>query len=167
MPLDDRERSFENALARHLRASGTPGACPDAETLAAYHEQSLGPEMIASVKAHVGECARCQQILAQLQATDEIALPADIARPETVVAKIGVRVIPARRPTLWRWVAPAGALAAGLLVWVTIHESNSGRFSKVPSRDDAKPTEVAKAESSSVPPLPPPSLNATANSERL
>ena len=167
MPLDDRERSFENALARHLRPAGSRGACSDAETLAAYHEQSLAPEAMASVKAHVGECARCQQILAQLQATDEIALPADIARPETVVAKIGVRVIPARRPTLWRWVAPAGALAAGLLVWVTIHESNSGRFSKVPSGGNAKPTEIATAQPSAVPPLPPPSLNATANSERL
>jgi hypothetical protein len=167
MPLDDRERSFENALARHLRPSGTPGACSDAETLAAYHEQSLGPEVMASLKAHVSECERCQQILAQLQATDEIPLASDIAKPQAAAAKPGVRVIPARKPTLWRWVAPAGALAAALLVWVAVHENKLERFSKLPSSGDAKPTEIARAEPSSVPPLPPPSLDATANSERV
>src|SRR5712672_1721744 len=167
MPLDDRERSFENALARHLRPSGTLGACSDAETLAAYHEQSLAPEVMASLKVHITECGRCRQILAQLQATDEIPLASDIAQPPAAAAKTAVRVIPARRPTLWRWVAPAGALAAGLLVWLTVHESNSGRFAKAPSGNDAKPTEIATAQPSSAPPLPPPSLEATANGERL
>ncbi len=167
MPLDDRERSFENALARHLRASGTPGACSDAETLAAYHEQSLAPEVTASLKAHISECARCQQILAQLRATDEIPLASDIARPQAAPATTGVRVIPARRPTLWRWVAPAGALAAGLLVWVTVHENKLDRFARAPSRGDAKPSEIAKAQSSSALPLPPPSLDATADGDRL
>src|SRR6267142_1112765 len=167
MPLDDRERSFENALARHLRPSGTPGGCFDAETLAAYHDQSLAPEVMASVKAHITECGRCQQILPQLQATEEIPLASDLAQPQAAAAKTTVRVIPERKPTLWRWVAPAGALAAALLVWVTVHESNSGRFAKVPSRSDAKPSEIAKAEPSSVLPLPPPSLDARANSKRL
>src|SRR5882757_7692798 len=167
MPLDDRERSFENALARHLRPSGTPGACFDAETLAAYHEQSLEPGVMASVKAHLSECGRCQQILAQLQATDEIPLASDIAQPQAAAAKTAGRVIPARRTRLWRWVAPAGALAAALLVWVAVHENKLNRFEKAPSGDDVRPTEIAKAEPSATPPLPPPSLDATANSERL
>ena len=167
MPLDDRERSFENALARHLRPAGPSGACSDAETLAAYHEQSLAPEVTASLKTHVGECARCQQILAHLQATDEIPLASDIAQPQAAAAETGVRVIPARKQTVWRWAAPAGALAAGLLVWLTVHESNSGRFATAPSRSDAKPTETATAQPSSAPPLPPPSLEATTNSARL
>jgi len=167
MPLDDRERSFENALARHLRPSGSAGACSDAETLASYHEQSLEPGVMASLKAHISECARCQQILAQLQATDEIPLASDIASPETAAAKPGVRVMPARRPTLLRWVAPAGALAAGLLVWVAVHENKLDRFAKAPSRGDAKPSEIAKAQSSSALPLPPPSLDATADGDRL
>jgi hypothetical protein len=166
MPLDDRERSFENALARHLRPAGSSGACSDPETLAAYHEQSLAPEVTASLKAHVGECARCQQILAHLQATDEIPLASDIAQPQVSAAKTGVRVIPARRPTLWRWVAPAGALAAGLLVWVALHENKLDRFARAPSRGDAA-AQIAKAQTSSTPPLPPPSLEATANSARL
>src|SRR5712671_1769955 len=167
MPLDDRERSFENALARHLRPSRTPGACSDAETLAAYHEQSLAPEVMASLKAHITECGRCRQILAQLQATDEIPLALDIAQPQAAAAKTSVRVIPARKPTLWRWVAPAGALAAALLVWVAVHENKLNRFEKAPSGDDIRPTEIAKAEPSTAPPLPPPSLDATANSGRV
>jgi len=74
MPSDDRERNFENALAGHLRARHAAGdrlsACVDAETLAAYHEGSLDPLQIAFVKTHVSDCARCQEILASLQATD-------------------------------------------------------------------------------------------------
>src|SRR5882762_1176210 len=167
MPLDDRERSFENAFARHLRPSGTPGACSDAETLAAYHEQSLEPGVMASVKAHLSECGRCQQILSQLQATDEIPLASDIAHPQAAAAKTSVRVIPARKPTLWSWVAPAGALAAALLVWVAVHENKLNRFEKAPSGDATRPIEIAKAEPSATPPLPPPSLDATANSERV
>ena len=61
MAPDDRDRTFEKALARHLRSaasSGTDGnapggtpversidalveLCPDAEILAAYHDGSL------------------------------------------------------------------------------------------------------------------------------
>jgi len=167
MPLDDRERSFENAVAGHLRPAGSHGACSDAETLAAYHEQSLAPEVMVSLKSHISDCERCQQILAELQATDEIPLAADIAKPETAAAKSGVLVIPARKPILWGWGAPAGALAAGLLVWITLYESNSGRFAKAPSRGDAKSTEIATAQPSSASPQPAPSVDPTANSERL
>ena len=131
---DDRERSFENALARHLRPDAQHAGCSDPETLAAYHEQSLAPEYMASMQAHLSDCPRCQQILAQLQATDEIPLPAvNLAQPKTAAVQRGIRIIPGRKPTLWRWVAPVGALAAGLLVWVTAHESNLGRFAKAPS----------------------------------
>jgi hypothetical protein len=165
---DDRERSFENALARHLRPDAQHAGCSDPETLAAYHEQSLAPEYMTSMQAHISDCPRCQQILAQLQATDEIPTPAvHLGQPKTAAVQRGVRIIPARKPTLWRWVAPAGALAAGLLVWVTVHESNLGRFAKAPSREDAKPTEIAKAQTSSTPPLPPPSLDATRRNESL
>ncbi len=133
MPSDDRERSFENALASHLRAGSSAddlhNACSDAETLSAYHERSLAPQQMASLKTHVADCKRCQQILAHLEATDEIpdAAP-DIARPTSAGADSNVRVLHGRKPTLWRWVAPAGALAAALLVWVAVHEDKSARI---------------------------------------
>jgi hypothetical protein len=171
MPSDDRERSFENALAGHLRADTSAGAprstCCDAETLAAYHEHSLAPEQMASLKTHVTDCERCQQILAHLEATDEIsAVAANTTQQATADAKSGVRVLHARRPTLWRWVAPAGALAAALLVWVAVHENNSLRVPAPRTRVDLKEAETAKNLPASAPPLTlPPSLDSTRKDE--
>jgi photosystem II stability/assembly factor-like uncharacterized protein len=169
MPSDDRERSFENALASHLRASISAGdphsACPDAETLAAYHERSLGPEQLASLKTHVADCERCRQVLAHLQATDEIPITAENMAPQaTAVANSSVRVFPARRPTLWRWVAPAGALAAALLVWVAVREDNSVRIPpQAPSVDVNART--AKGLSAPSPPMAQSSLDAARKKE--
>ncbi len=171
MPSDDRERSFENALASHLRAGSSAddlhNACSDAETLSAYHERSLAPQQMASLKTHVADCKRCQQILAHLEATDEIpdAAP-DIARPTSAGADSNVRVLHGRKPTLWRWVAPAGALAAALLVWVAVHEDKSARIPAQATRVDAKQVEMAKNLPASQPPLaPPPSFDATRKKE--
>jgi putative zinc finger protein len=74
MPAEDRDRQFENALARHLRAGAGAGdsACLDAELLAAYHERMLSPEEMNIAKEHLVSCARCQEILAQLEATDTV-----------------------------------------------------------------------------------------------
>jgi hypothetical protein len=155
MPSDDRERSFQNALARHLHPQA-PGdaACSDAETLAAYHEESLDPEQMASMQAHLNDCLRCQQILAHLQATGDVPMPAtNVPAPPTAAPKSGVHVLSARRPRFGSWVASAGALAAGLLIWVAIHESNSGRVGKLQLPGQPKPTEMAKAQPSSAPPL--------------
>jgi hypothetical protein len=85
MPPDDREQNFDKALARSLRSSGAPRTndasdasdCLDAETLAAYHERLLDPEEMAQRKTHIVSCERCQEILAQLEATDVIRVEAD------------------------------------------------------------------------------------------
>src|SRR5713226_2448440 len=75
---DDRDRSFEKALARHFRAqaqaeaSWAPRSCADMETLAAYHEGGLAPEQASFWKTHVQDCPRCQGIVSQLAATDAI-----------------------------------------------------------------------------------------------
>src|SRR5258708_25462578 len=90
MAADERDRRFDKALARHLRSTapaGAParlpafpasqgGACPDSETLAAYHERSLLSEQLNSLKEHIAGCAHCQALLAQLEATDQISLQA-------------------------------------------------------------------------------------------
>jgi hypothetical protein len=166
MPFDDRERSFENALARHLRPQGSQAECCDAETLAAYHEQSLAPEQMASVKAHISDCARCQAILAQLQATDDLPLPATTsARPHPAAAKPGVRAFPVRKHTPWRWVAPAGALAAALLVWIAVHENTPIRLPKPSSMTDGRRAEVEKTPPASPTVSVPPTLDATKRSE--
>src|SRR5260370_10785081 len=99
MAPDERDRSFDRALARHLRsaapsgeAAGLPavpasqgGACPDSETLAAYHQRSLLPEQLNSLKEHIIGCANCQTVLAHLEMTDEI--PLQSAAVEQVFAR--------------------------------------------------------------------------------
>jgi hypothetical protein len=146
MPSDNREPSFENALAAHVRAGakGVPHAeCSDAETLAAYHEGSLTAEQVASLKTHIADCERCQQILTALEATDQIAAPA---------AKPAVHVLPARERALWQWVAPAGALAAALLVWVAVHENTS---SIIPANAPSPGAKQDARQAETVNPLPP------------
>ena len=79
MPGNDRDQNFEKALAGSLRSSNAAPAhdCLDAETLAAYHDRLLDPEEMAQRKTHIATCERCQEILAQLEATDGIAVEAD------------------------------------------------------------------------------------------
>jgi hypothetical protein len=169
MPSDNRERSFEDALAAHLRAGAKriPHAeCSDAETLAAYHEGSLAAEQVASLKTHLTSCERCQQILTALEATDEIAAPAvNVALQPAAAAKPGVHVLPGRKTALWQWVAPAGALAAALLVWVAVHENTS---SIIPAKAPSATHDARQAETvSPLPPasrtVPPPSGDSTSS----
>ena len=180
MALDDRDRGFEKALARRLRAKAAGAACPDTETLAAYHERSLSPEEMNTWMQHTAACASCQEILVQLAATDEIPMSADQRQSatgkgsdlfEAVYVPEEVRMAAAQvaivsptamnqktaavvslpqglkrlRASHWRWLAPAGALAAGLLVWVAVHENRSARLTQ--------PAKIEVAENR--PPVPP------------
>ncbi len=159
MALDDRERNFEDALARNLQANllanasaGTPAPtaapqvnCPDAEILAAYHERLLDTEEMILRKEHIASCLPCQEVLAQLEATEGIpfALDGEAVTPTRVVAVPHTQLLHAaresaspaaqataarpsfpvetlRRFATWRWLVPAGALAAGLLIWFAI-----------------------------------------------
>src|ERR1700676_4242747 len=168
MAADERDRRFDKALARHLRSAapaGEParlpavpasqgGACPDSETLAAYHERSLLSEQLNSLKEHIVGCPHCQALLAQLEATDGISLqgaeqeevlagkksdpvmaarnlesfPAAAASSQSQRAAAAAPPKKSRRALLlrgarWQWLAPAGAIAAGLLVWIALHEN--------------------------------------------
>jgi len=194
MASEDRDRSFDKALARHLRSAAPDGgaaamsgatasrsaACADPETLAAYHERSLLPEEMNAWKEHIVGCAHCQTILAQLEATDEIPLQAFEKeeavvkelepmmaarnleafskaaassqyrrRAETTPRKKSRRVL-LLRGARWQWLAPAGALAAGLLVWIAMHEN---RPLPRPSLDHVQ---IATKQA---PPPPPPAVS--------
>ena len=166
MAHDDRERSFENGLARHLRLGATAGndpeSCFDPETLAAYHERSLSPEEMNSCKRHVVGCARCQQVLAHVEATEDLGVGLETSENVLVMKKpdlsgralsgeeahlpAPMAAAPAQilrsnaasqatasprsqRKAPWVWLAPAGAIAAGLLVWVAWHESKPAGIS--------------------------------------
>jgi hypothetical protein len=157
---EDRERKFEQALARHLRAEAGAGAdtdgsavaCPDAEVLAAFHERMLSSEEMNAVKEHVSGCSRCQEVLVHLESTDSVELQGEeekiLEMREPVLAGSAVGVFaqaaipaaaastkttapPLRAPRdisaarggkLLRWVAPAGAIAAGFLIWAVVRD---------------------------------------------
>jgi hypothetical protein len=119
-------RRVGNALDQ-MNAHGA-GECPDAEVIAAYAEQALGPAESAQWEGHFATCARCRKILRVLAAS------ADTPLAGTEVAQLGKRVSAVRepveitgrsaqrtRPRLvdWRtrWLAPALGVAAVLVVW--------------------------------------------------
>ena len=171
MPTDDREQQFERALARHLRDAS--GACPDAETLAAYHERTLTLEEMAKWKEHIAGCERCQETLALVEQTDGVdhpgwkgedvavllqeraaagmtslkAVPADEALALPVAAQSAA---PHRRPRAnWKWIAPVGALAAGVMVWIgTVEIRHQNR--------EAESVQIAQSRRVEEPPGPPP-----------
>ena len=139
MPGEDRDRLFEKALARHLRSeaeAASGSACPDAEALAAYHERLLSPEELSAAKSHLVSCARCQEILAQLKIDRDVegsdrereplAFSASTKRKgqevyaETASGKVAR--FPARRTALLGWAAPAGAIAAAVLIWIGVRD---------------------------------------------
>jgi hypothetical protein len=147
MALEDRDAKFEKALARHFDHTAQREACPDPEILAAYHERTLSPAELNSWKQHIAGCARCQELLAHLEITEEIPLDIEQRQPAALAAAAqrnssGARAATrqsaavqainankdasARRPrSSLRWVVPAGAIAAGLLLWTTVYQRNA------------------------------------------
>ena len=165
---DDRDQLFEKALARHLRADGAAESlCLDPETLAAYHERTLLLEEMSAAKSHLVSCARCQDILAQLETTEEIAdavsdpdaepelvpvlaaaKPAPLAVPDEIfldaaaprsAAPQELRSIVSRRAFSLRWAVPAGAVAAGLLLLIGLRE-----FRPAAPKPAAEPPQIAE-----------------------
>ena len=153
MPSDHRDRQLEKALARHLRSDAIDGACPDAETLAAYHEHTLSLEEMAQWKQHISGCARCQETLNLVEESNVLQRNEEENRKmiELVGGKFAAAVVvssmamneavPAalplsrsstaaqtpKRAAALRWVVPVGALAAVVLVWVGVRETQQAK----------------------------------------
>jgi hypothetical protein len=194
MALEDRDRSFEKALARHLR-SGSPAedsavagsvpatGCPDAETLAAYHDGTLLPGERGLWKQHVLSCANCQLVLEHLATPLDVPVNADqetelVAAQTHAIAgqadslvqtraaappRAATPKAPAQRaPTLitsapprkayFRWLVPTGAIAASLLAWVVIHESQLAK--QMPALQGPPPQVAENREPQSPEPVP-------------
>src|SRR6184192_2320314 len=142
--------------------------CPESDVLAAYHERSLLPEEMNPWKEHIVGCARCQAVLAELGATDSLPVrasaeaseeallpkslePAAVAREERELTPAKFpnksRIITISRGVRWQWLAPAGALAAGLLVWVAWNENQP-----LPWKTPARVTTAEREPPSTSPP---------------
>ena len=157
MPTDDRDPQFERALARQLSNASPNSACPDAETLAAFHDRTLSLPEMAHCKQHIAGCARCQETLALVEQTEDLPaeewehqnelIPVEQMALPQVIAKAHVgprqneaplRAIPAgasssaqtgnpRPRPNWRWLAPIGAIAASIIVLIGVHEIRNQR----------------------------------------
>jgi photosynthesis system II assembly factor YCF48-like protein len=182
MPAEDRDRRFENALARHLRADAAGNsACLDPELLAAYHERMLVPDEMNVAKRHLVSCARCQEILGQLEATENVqalqnvetnfvvvqaasrssagdaveeasSMPA--AAPVALEPKSRIASFPPRKNLLLRWAVPAGAIAAGLLLWIGAREFRAPAKSAVQSSQIADNRPQSSGDLDGAPALP-------------
>ncbi len=209
MPSDERDRRFEQALKKHLRGGAPDAGCADAETLAAYHERTLSLEEMTHWKEHIGACARCQEVLALLEETSAVALEEwekkdlvartqdmtaatmlgaapravpreELSAPPAAVAKTRVELPgkSAARST-WRWIAPVGALAAGLLIFVAVRENKMRKVELSPAVQVAEnrqasstPAAMAKAQETPAPAkreetLQEPAFTRTDNAEKL
>jgi hypothetical protein len=190
MALDDRDRSLEKALARHLRYIAPAGGdadspvsmpCPDSEILAAYHDGSLGADELALWKQHVVSCETCQLILEHLaapldvatgqQSTQQVpAAQAASASPHQLQSSAPSRTTPSApapvteirpRKVYLRWLAPAGAIAAVLLVMLVVERSRPvfrSESERIETASNRQPVPVA--------PLPAASSSAESDSVR-
>jgi hypothetical protein len=175
------ENALTRNLQTHASSPAHPSAadCPDAEILAAYHERSLPTAEMVSRKQHIASCPSCQEVLSQLQATDKILLEADEPNsvPQDTVAVPQAHLVNAartsaaptaidslskstrrpkelqRRTANWRWLAPAGALAAILLVWVAVRESTAPEFQLAKNQPAPAPAPAAPSPRSAPPSL--------------
>jgi hypothetical protein len=174
MPSDDPK--FERALAQHLRGGSAQANCPDAETLAAYHERNLSLEEMARWKEHISACEACQEALALVETTEsqlaevweERGIPVLEAasvpgahagtipkRSATAEASSAPQAaatpvaINRRRPALLRWAIPLGAVATVVLVFIGIYEQRAEqRAAKVAHYSD---TVIARRQEPATP----------------
>ena len=112
MPDHDRGRSVENVL-RHVlsddASSPKRNICPDAETIAAWHEGALGATDAAAMERHVADCPRCRALMAAFIQTT----------PATPVVE-----------SIWRrwhlgWAVPLATAATAAALWIAVPRNTS------------------------------------------
>src|ERR1700738_3777749 len=167
---ESRDHRREEALARRMGdaldrlAQGNTGECPDAELIAAYHENSLAPDEIGRLERHFAICGRCRKILAVLAAAVEAPLAEkEVARLGELVASTRAPATvgrPMERPPVnrlpWRtrWLAPAIGSAAVLAVWFamrppwrTLDQNPAGTLvAQAPKGESQQEVEIRRSE---------------------
>jgi hypothetical protein len=172
--------------------------CPDAEMLAAFYERMLSSQEMDATKEHVVGCSRCQQVLALLETTDGIEVSNEqekvlAVRTPVLVSTAGNNVEASsevyvaarpidgakeppnishgRRPRIWRWVAPAGAIAASLLLWIMARENKFQQAEPIHhvqiAQEQAKNGELADGQHQYPAPAPGPPHNNGQSTDQL
>ena len=125
-------------LRRTARAGGDtrpPGACLDAETLAAWADGGLPAAQRALVEAHVADCDRCLAMAGAMATTSPPA--------------------PVERPT-WspiRWLVPLTTAAVAVTAWLVVRPAEPPTISTAPASDAAemaKPADPPPAAESEI-----------------
>ena len=149
VPVPERDRSVENVL-RHVLSDDVraqpQSTCPDAETIAAWHEGALRREEAAIIEPHVADCAHCRALMAAIiQAAP--AVPA--------VASVWRR---------WHlgWAVPLATAATAAALWIAIPRSPSPPELAVPPLELAVREEATASVAQSPPSAQPASPTAPA-----
>ena len=164
---ESKVRRREETLARRVGEAldqinpRRAGECPDAEVIAAYAEQALGPAESAQWDGHFAVCARCRKIVRVLAASADTPLAdKEVAQlgqlvsaarsPVEINGSLAVRARPALKHWRTRWLAPALGAAAALAVWFALHPHRSA------TDRDASTTLIAQAPKEELPSSPAP-----------
>jgi hypothetical protein len=102
---NERNRRVEGLLRQWLKEPrhAAPGACLDAETIAAWADGGLSGSAFDMARSHAADCARCQALLGALARTG---------------ASVGQ---PAPAPRRWlAWALPLTAGATAVALWVAV-----------------------------------------------
>jgi hypothetical protein len=181
MAPDDRDRNFEKALARHLRSFSSSGVnanvpagahaecpneptgelCPDPEILAAYHDGSLSHEERNLRKQHVVSCESCQLVLAHLETpldvpvnleiNEHVAVPQQSASSGRAASSAAIARPSPLHSLRWLWLVPAGAIAATLIVWVSLNTPKPSPLAPPPAAEVAENRQLPAAPASTQP----------------
>ena len=118
--------------------------CLDAETLAAWADDTIGRDERRAAEAHAADCGRCQALIAAMAQTAP----------------------PAMERAWWRaplmgWLVPLTAAAAALLVWVIVPGTPRGPSSRLASNtiEQEPPASSAAVQPPDIS-LPPPAADA-------
>jgi hypothetical protein len=111
------ENDFDPLQAGLGRMSREAGACPNAETLAAFAANLLPPDESSRIQAHVSACGICDSLVEDLRGFDD---PATETMPGWAMTerRLRKRVFP--KPRWWSWVLHPAVAYGITLATVTV-----------------------------------------------
>jgi Photosynthesis system II assembly factor YCF48/Putative zinc-finger len=141
-PAQNRDRALDEMLRRAMTDDApavSAEACLDAETAAAWMEDTLSSTDRAAAEAHAAGCPRCQAVLAAMARTETPAEPARAWWQRSAM----------------RWLAPVGlAAAVGITVFVLIPREIEQKADVQVDLSKQAPIDAAKRSEPSLPSPP-------------